>query len=153
MVNCMTEVRFYHMRRKTLEQALPEILAKALERGRRVVVRAGSRERVEALDAALWTHDPASFLPHGFRRDGSEKDQPVFLTDGDDNPNGADILVLADGAGADRVSDFALCCELFDGNDEQAVTAARARWTVYKEAGHAVSYFQQDEQGKWRQKQ
>lgn len=149
----MTEVRFYHLRRKTLEQALPEILAKALERGRRVLVKAGSRERVEALDAVLWTYDPASFLPHGFRRDGSEGEQPVFLTDEDDNPNGADILVLTDGAGSEKVADFALCCELFDGNDEQAVAAARARWMAYKDAGHTVTYFQQDDGGKWVQKQ
>ena len=45
----MTEVRFYHLQRKTLEDALPQILEKTLERGWRAVVMAGSEERVEAL--------------------------------------------------------------------------------------------------------
>jgi len=148
----MTDVRFYHMRTKRLEQALPEILAKALERGRRAVVKASSAERISALDAALWTHDPASFLPHGSSRDGHESLQPVWLTLEDENPNNADMLVLTDGAESQTIKDFALCCELFDGNDDEAVEAARARWKIYKEQGHSVTYFQQDDAGKWEQK-
>lgn len=148
----MTDIRFYHMQQKRLEQALPEILSKALERNLRVVVKAGSRERVEVLDTALWTFNPASFLPHGYARDGFEADQPVWLTTEEDNPNAATMLVLADGATSEKVGDYALCCEIFDGNDEDAVAAARARWTSYKAAGHELSYFQQDDAGKWQKK-
>ena len=149
----MTDVRFYHLRSKRLEQALPEILAKALERGRRAVVKAGSAARIEVLDGALWTHDPASFLPHGFLRDGHEGDHAIWLTTEDENPNNADMLVLTDGAASDRIGDFTLTCEIFDGNDDDAVATARSRWTAYKEKGFTVSYFQQDENGKWEQKQ
>jgi DNA polymerase III subunit chi len=147
-----TEIRFYHMQTRRLEQVLPEILAKALQRGSRIVVKAGSMERVEALDAALWQFDAASFLPHGFQRDGSEAEQPVWLTTGDDNPNGADILILTDGAASGSIGDYALACEIFDGADDDAVAAARARWKVYKDKGFAVSYFQQDDSGKWTKK-
>ncbi|MBI1215515.1 MAG: DNA polymerase III subunit chi [Alphaproteobacteria bacterium] len=149
----MTDIRFYHMQQKRLEQALPEILGKALERGMRIVVKAGSRERVEALDAVLWTQDAASFLPHGYLRDGFEAEQPVWLTTEEENPNGATVLILADGATSGAVADYALCCELFDGNDDEAVQAARARWKDYKEQGHEISYFQQDDAGRWQQKQ
>ena len=90
----MTEVRFYHMLSKRLEKALPEIVAKAIERQSRVVIKAGSRERVEALDTVLWTDDPASFLPHGFIKDGFESEQPVWLTTNDENPNSATVLIL-----------------------------------------------------------
>lgn len=148
----MTEVRFYHMLQKRLEKALPEIVGKALERGFRVVVKAGSRERVEALDSALWTHDPASFLPHGYIKDGTEKDQPIFLTTEEENPNGATVLVLTDGAASDSMEKFPLCCELFDGNDDEAVAAARTRWKNYKDKGFTLAYFQQDEAGKWEKK-
>lgn len=148
----MTEVRFYHMLQKRLEKALPEIVGKALERGFRVVVKAGSRERVEALDSALWTHDAASFLPHGHAKDGTEKDQPVFLTTEEENPNGATVLVLTDGVVSDSMEKFPLCCELFDGNDDEAVSAARARWKNYKDKGFTLAYFQQDEAGKWEKK-
>ncbi len=148
----MTDVRFYHMTRKRLEQALPEIAAKALDRQYRIVVKAGSRERLEVLDAALWTYDPASFLPHGLARDGFEADQPIWLTTGDDNPNGARMIILADGATCPDVGAYDLCCEFFDGQDDEAVASARTRWKDYKESGHTVSYYQQDDQGKWLQK-
>ena len=149
----MTEVRFYHLMKKRLEQALPEIVAKAIERQFRVLIKAGSEERLAVLDQALWTYDPASFLPHSRVRDGFEAQQPAWLTLGDDNPNGADVLMLTDGATAADISTFKLCCEIFDGNDETAVAEARARWGQYKAAGHAMTYFQQDDAGKWQQKQ
>lgn len=149
----MTEVRFYHMVQKRLEKALPEIVAKALERGHRILVKAGSRERVESLDTVLWTFDASSFLPHGYIKDGTEKEQPVFLTTEDVNPNGATVLVLTDGATSEAMEKFPLCCELFDGNDDEAVTAARARWKQYKDKGYTLAYFQQDDAGKWEKKQ
>lgn len=149
----MTEVRFYHLMSKRLEQALPEIVSKAVERKMRVVVKAGSRERIEVLDGALWTYDPASFLPHGYIRDGSEKEQPVWLTEDEDNPNNAEVLILTDGASSGNVGKYKLCLEIFDGNDDTAVATARGRWKEYKDAGHTTVYYQQDDAGKWQQKQ
>ncbi len=148
----MTDVRFYHLQRKPLERALPELLEKVLERGSRAVVMAGSEERVEHLASLLWTYDDRSFLPHGSARDGFAADQPVYLTAEDENPNGAKVLVLTDGASSASVDAFEICCELFDGNDEEAVGAARARWTAYRDAGHAITYWQQTERGGWEQK-
>ena len=148
----MTDIRFYHMITKRLEQALPELLAKAITVQPRIVVKAGSRERIETLDSLLWTYDAGSFLPHGYIRDGNEAEQPIWLTTEDDNPNGAQMLVLADGATSPHVKDYTLCCELFDGNDEDAVKAARARWSAYKAEGHELTYLQQDEQGRWVKK-
>ena len=143
----MTDIRFYHLTRKTLEQALPELLEKTLERGWRAVVMAGSNERVEALTQHLWTYRPDSFLPHGNAKDGNTEMQPVWLTMADERPNGADVLFLTDGAQTTRADEYTRVCEIFDGNDESAVTAARARWKVYKAAGHDVSYWQQGERG------
>ncbi|MCE9506732.1 MAG: DNA polymerase III subunit chi [Alphaproteobacteria bacterium] len=148
----MTEIRFYHLQQKKLEQALPEILAKALERGHRVAVKADSAERLEALNGILWTYDPESFLPHGMARDGHEAEQPVWLTTEDDNPNQASVLVLVDGAPSAAVEKFELCCEIFDGNDAAAVGAARQRWKTYKDKGFSLTYFQQDDAGKWQKK-
>src|SRR3546814_15087309 len=86
----MTEVRFYHMTRTPLDQALPKMLERTLERGQRAVVRAGSEARVEALSARLWTYHDRSFLPHGTVKDGRAERQPVWLTVADDDaPNPA----------------------------------------------------------------
>lgn len=149
----MTEIRFYHLVRKRLEQALPELLEKCLERGWRAVVRAGSEERVDQLDQHLWTYEERSFLPHGTRRDGEAEAQPVWLTDRDENPNGATVLFLVDGADADDPAGFALVCDLFDGNDAEALQAARTRWKRCRDAGHTLAYWQQDESGRWQERQ
>ena len=148
----MTEIRFYHLQRTALEAALPPMLEKTLERGRRAVVMAGSEERVEHLVDRLWTYSERSFLPHGSARDGHADMQPVWLTTADENPNGAQVLFLTDGATSGHVADYELCVELFDGNDESAVQAARARWTAYKAAGHQLTYWQQSAAGRWEQK-
>lgn len=148
----MTEIRFYHLQSKTLEQALPEILNVACGRGHRAVVIAGSAQRVQAFDKLLWTFNPQGFLPHGSKRDGHEADQPVWLTTEDENPNGADLLILTDGATSQKLEDYKICCEMFDGRDEAAVKAARERWKSYKDAGFALKYYQQDDRGRWQEK-
>lgn len=146
----MTRVGFYHLTRSPLEQALPQLLERALAAGHRAVVMAGSPERVEALNALLWTHDPASWLPHGSARDGEAAAQPVWLTDKDENPNGADVLVLVDGVESEHIASYARCLDLFDGKDEDAVQAARERWRRRKAAGHELTYHQQTERG-WQE--
>ncbi len=148
----MTEVRFYHLQRTALEQALPRLLEKTLERGWRAVVMAGSEERVEALNDRLWTYSRDSFLPHGSRRDGYAEHQPVWLTCAEENPNGANVLFLVDGAEPREIDAFELCCELFDGSDPAAVERARTHWRTWRAAGHAVTYWQQNANGSWERK-
>ena len=148
----MTEVRFYHLTRTTLERALPRMLEMTRQRGQRAVVMAGSEERVEALNACLWTYDDRAFLPHGSAKDGYAEDQPVWLTERDEAPNGAEVLFLTDGADSQRLGDFTRCAVLFDGNDPAATAAARTQWQTLQAAGHAVSYWQQDERGAWLEK-
>jgi len=148
----MTQIGFYHLVRMPLEQALPRLLEKALGAGLRVVVMAGSAERVAFLDDRLWTYGDESWLPHGSARDGDAPAQPVWLTDSEENPNGATVLVACDGAEPARVGEFTRCLDLFDGNDPDAVAAARARWKRWKAEGHALVYYQQGERGGWEEK-
>ncbi len=143
----MAEIRFYHLTRKTLEQALPELLEKTLERGFRAVVITGSPERAEALTQSLWTYHPNRFLPHGNAKDGNPDLQPVWITSEDERPNDANYLFLTDGASSARLSDYTRVCDLFDGNDPSAVATARQRWSSAKKDGHTLSYWQQTDKG------
>ena len=147
----MTEIGFYHLRTMPLERALPSILERALAAGHRVVVMAGSPERVDHLNDLLWTYSEASFLPHGSARDGAAERQPIWLTAADENPNRAGMLVLVDGAGSARLGEYVRCCDIFDGNDEAAVAAARQRWKEAKAAGHQLVYWEQVD-GKWEKR-
>ena len=147
----MTEILFYHLKGQTPEQVLPALLAKSLERGWRVVVQASSEERVEALDAHLWTWRDDAFLPHGTWRDAEAAEQPIVLTVNEENPNGATVRFLVDGASmAGDAAGYERIVLLFDGEDPDAVEAARARWSEAKAAGAEVTYWQADEKGRWR---
>ena len=148
----MTEVAFYHLTRSTLEQTLPKLLEKTLAAGKRAVVRAASVARVEALNGALWTVDPASWLPHGSEKDGLGEAQPIWLTDGDDTPNGAQFLFLVDGVIDANLGSYERCFEIFDGADPQAINTARDHWKAYKDQGLELTYWQQTDSGGWQKK-
>lgn len=148
----MTEVLFYHLERQPLERVLPSLLERTLERGWRAVVQCGSEERLEALDTWLWTYRDDSFLPHGTSRDGSGSMQPIFLSTGDDNPNGACVRFLVEGAVISDFSGYERVVHIFDGHDETAVEQARAEWKRARAAGCEVTYWQQADNGRWEKR-
>ena len=147
-----TEIYFYHLEQRSLEQVLPNLLERSLERGWRAAVQASSKDRVEALNTLLWTYREDSFLPHGTASDGLPAMQPIYLTVEEDNPNGAAVRFLVDGATLADASPYVRVVYMFDGRDENAVSDARAAWSAAKAQGYAVSYWQQDADGRWQQR-
>jgi DNA polymerase-3 subunit chi len=147
----VTEFRFHHLERRRVDQALPAILEDALANGLRAVVQAASIEEVEALNERLWTYAEDSFLPHGAVRDGDSEAQPVYLTDRDDNPNGARVRVLLPGVDAVPFakSGHERVVLLFDGRDEEAKTEARRQWSSVKAAGEPLGYWREGDDGGW----
>lgn len=148
----MSEVLFYHLQNAPLEQVLPQLLERSLERGWRAVVRAGGAERLDALNTMLWTYRDDSFLPHGTKDDGTPSLEPVFLTLEDENPNGANVLFVVDGAAPGDIAPYERCVLMFDGRDEAAVAAAREHWKTLKAEGHDATYWQQSPEGRWEKK-
>jgi len=144
------EVGFYHLTRTRLDEALPQLLEKALERGLNAVLVARDGERLRQLDELLWTYRPDSFLAHGTAATGFAERQPIFLSRGIENPNGASVLVLVDGLMPAADAPFERVVDLFDGGDEAAVAAARERWRQWRERGTAtLVYWQQRAEGGW----
>ena len=142
----MTEVYFYHLQHQSLERVLPNLLERSLERGWRIVVQAASDERIEALDAHLWTYRPDGFLPHGTYRESEAAAHPVLLTVHDHNPNGANVRFLIDGVALPA-----------DAPAYQRIVLYRRLVQLgfiseAKAAGHEVTYWQPDEQGRWQRK-
>ncbi|MEE6206897.1 MAG: DNA polymerase III subunit chi [Alphaproteobacteria bacterium] len=150
----MSRVDFYHLQKQTLEEVLPKLLSKAYSTGKHIVVKIGTPERIEFLNTELWTFNDESFLPHGSKKDGFAAQQPIWLTDDDDNPNNAAFLFLTDGAeiSTDKLSDYERIFNIFDGNSDEALLQARNLWKEFKQAGCEVYYWQQTEKGVWEQK-
>jgi DNA polymerase III subunit chi len=150
----MTETLFYHLERRALEEILPGLVEKSLERGWRVVIRTDSAERSEALDNLLWTYDDQSFLAHAQSGDGEAARQPVLITVEDENANGAQILFCVGGAKPSDWSDHRLAALtrivlLFDGRDSAALSAARDGWKSARASGHDVTYWKESSSGKF----
>lgn len=149
----MTEVLFYHLQNMALENVLPPLLEKSLERGWRCVVQSTSEERADALDAHLWTYRDDSFLPHATWRAADAAEQPILLVLEESNPNGAQVRFLVDNAGlpADAAG-YERMVLVFNGDDDEALAAARAAWTDCKARGLAATYWQADERGRWQKR-
>ncbi len=153
----MAEVLFYQLERAALEDVLPGLLEKTLERGWKALVRVGSDERAEALDEHLWTYRDDSFLAHGLARSVNAAEQPVLLSTTGENLNLAEVIFYADGTDPGDWSD--VCFEatkrmvvIFDGRDPIALEAARGQWKNAKAAGHVITYWQQAATGRWEKR-
>ena len=146
------DVRFYHLTRSPLDEALARLLTLTLNREKRGLVRIGDTLRLEALDERLWTYEPNSFLPHGTASEPNPEQQPVYLTTGEENPNQAEYLFLVDDAIMTDIGSFEMVALLFDGANSDAVMRARGHWKALKNEGYAPKYYQQNPTGQWQEK-
>ena len=150
----MTEVLFYHLERRSLDDVVPGLIEKSLERGWRALIKSDSSERAEAMDNRLWTYSEQTFLPHAQSGDGDAKRQPALITVEETNANDANVLFVVGGAhppqwdGATAQS-FARIVMVFDGRDPSALDGARAAWKDAKAAGHEVTYWKESASGKF----
>lgn len=147
-----TEALFYHLEHQPIEDVLPALLEKTRERGWSAVVQSSDETRLDTLDAHLWTYRDDGFLAHGTRKDGHSQWQPIYLTTGDENPNGATVRFLIHGSEPASIEGYGRLVFLFDGRDQTALEAARRHWKRMREAGCEVTYWQQGSGGRWIRK-
>lgn len=149
----MSEIFYYHLTTSTLEQALPGLLERCLDRGWRAAVQTTSDMHMSALDQRLWTWRDDSFLPHASPKTADRpQEHPIWICLDEDNANAADVRFLVHGASCSQIDDYQRIIRMFDGHDDEAVSAARACWKSEREAGHELTYWQQSEEGGWKKK-
>ena len=149
----MGTVMFFHLMQSAPADTLAINAPRALQQGWRVMVRGTDPAALERLDAALWLKGgDDGFLPHGLEGGSQDADQPVLLGLGAPS-NGARVLALVDGAGAEDAEIAAMerVWVLFDGNDPARLQAARVQWKAMTAAGHAAQYWS-EESGRWEKK-
>ena len=144
------ELLFYHLTEDPLERALPTLVERSIAKGWRVVVQTGETERIGALSRLLWTYRPDSFLAHGHAGEGADHaaHQPIWLTDGEDDPNGARVRFLVERAAPGDLSGYERVVFLFDGHDAAALEQARAEWRARKGSAEMI-YWKQTGTGGW----
>ncbi len=161
----MTEIRFYHLTRARVEEALPIIVGKAHEANMRMtILSGGDQNRLSYLSDLMWNYVPNSFYANGFKgendNEGFKDQNPIWISDDVHDIDDRPLLLQLDGAeiSVDQVKKDSKAlnriCHFFDGRDETAVQKARAYWKSFKEGGDdfTLSYWQQDDNGRWSQK-
>ncbi len=149
MSDAKPEIWFYHLERSTLDQVLPTLLERTLQRGWRAPIRGATSHRLDDIDELLWTYRDDSFLPHGRADGGHAARQPVLLSESGENLNGAQALFIVDDSELGATQEFARCFIIFDGRDEQALNHARGRWRTLKADGADLAYWKQSDEGRW----
>jgi len=148
----MTDVLFYHLTESKLEDALPPLIDKSVERGWQVAVQMREASRRDLLDTHLWTYREDSFLPHGTDESEMADHQPVLLTVSPENVNNAAVRFFVEGAEATDVGSYQRVVLMFDGYDQEQLESARAQWKRLKGEGHNLTYWQQSQDGRWEKK-
>ena len=149
MSDAKTEIWFYHLERSSLDQVLPGLLEKTLQRGWRALVRVNAAHRLDEIDETLWTYRPSSFLPHGRADADHAAVQPILLSDTGENLNSAQALFIVDDSEMGPTTEFSRCFIIFDGRDDQSLQHARGRWKALKGTDADLAYWRQSEDGRW----
>ena len=149
MSGAQGEIWFYQLERSTLDQVLPELLDRTLQRGWRARVRVADADQRREIDEQLWTWREDSFLAHGMADDDHAGRQPILLTADSENLNRSQALFIVDRSDMTLKEEFERCFIIFDGRDEAALATARARWKALKDQGANLAYWKQSEAGRW----
>ncbi len=148
----MTEIRFYHLQKQSLDQALPLILEKAYSMGHKIIVKMQNDDESNRMATHLWTYRQDKFLPHGTQKDGYAALQPIWITPNDENVNSATTLILTQGQTSENIEKFDLVCEMLNGHSDEQIAAARERWAKYQKSDFETTYWLQNENGGWIKK-
>lgn len=150
----MTRIDFYHLQKSTLDEALPKLVSKAYETGKKIKIKVGNELRIDFINSLLWTFDDESFVPHGIKKEGFAELQPVYISSDDDNPNEAVFLFLVEAAdlSLENALKFERIFYIFSGNNENELTKARVMWKTFSNETFERHYWQQNAEAKWEEK-
>ncbi len=143
------QVDFYHLTATPLDRALPQIAAKVVESGARLLIVSASDEQRDAIDRLLWTYRADSFLPHAQIGTATDSVQPILLAADVNAANGARQIALVDGTWRDEALDFDRAFHFFE---DDHIRAARDAWRALgSREGVARRYWKQNDAGRWEQ--
>ncbi|MBW8882292.1 MAG: DNA polymerase III subunit chi, partial [Asticcacaulis sp.] len=143
----------YHLETTSVEQALPDLLEKVVQKGWRAYVHGHDDDRISALNEHLWAYRPDSFLAHGREGDDLESRQPVLLGTSGAMANKSEVYLSVSPVDLPDLSGLERCLIVFDGSDSDHLGWARAQWKRLKSEGSDLAYWKQNERGRWEKVQ
>lgn len=138
-------VDFYQLSQTPVEGALPQLAAKMLDAGARVLVVSADEAQRSRISTALWGVKE-HFLAHGEVGGVHDARQPILLSSDLTAGNGATNLALADGQWRDEAAEFDRVFLLFDGS---TIDDARTTWRKLGEMDGIERNYWRQEQGRW----
>lgn len=141
------QVDFYQLGDSAVESVLPQLAAKTLAAGQRMLVVSEDDAQLALISDALWAAKDR-FLAHGLAGGPHQERQPILLSDMANPGNGAAFVALADGRWRDEALGFERAFLLFGG---ETIEAARTTWrSLDAREGVERRYWKQEE-GRWVQ--
>jgi DNA polymerase-3 subunit chi len=132
----MTRVDFYFNVDHKFRQ-LAELTSMAMDRKRRLFVYVPDEEAAEAVEHALWTHAPTTFLPHCRSDHPLAMETPIIIDWHGENLLHDDVLVNLRSECPPFFSRFKGLIEIVS-CDESDRSEARARFRFYRDRGYEL---------------
>lgn len=141
----MTRVDFYFNADDKVDVAR-KLAAKVYRSGKQALLYTDDARLAGELDAAIWTRDKLSFVPHVRCGHPLAQETPILIGTDADALASPDVLV---NLGADRPPVFSRFERLIElvGRDDADRQAARERYRFYKERGYEINNVDLDKHG------
>lgn len=149
----MPEIWFYHLETTSVEQALPDLLEKIVQKGWRAYVHGHDDDKISALNDHLWSYRADSFLAHGREGDDLDGHQPILLGASGNMGNKCQVYLSVSPVDLPDISGLERCLVVFDGGDQDHLGWARTQWKRLKAQGGDLAYWKQNERGRWEKVQ
>jgi DNA polymerase-3 subunit chi len=142
-------VDFYQLGAAQPDGVIAAIAGRLLGESQRLLVVASDEALLARLDRQLWDQGATSFLPHGLAGGSDDAAQPILLSTGEDAPNLARNVLIADGQWRESALAYDRAFYLFD---EATLEAARLAWKLLAGRDGVERNYWAQEEGKWVKK-
>lgn len=134
----MTRIEFVKLSRPERALVLCDLAEEFYQAGQRVLVMVQDDNQGVTLDRFMWTWKKGAFLPHVYQNGSVDcHDEPVVIVAVEENPNGAQVLLMGVPCSLEFVRNFRHVIDFAETFDETRLEVSRERFKGYREHGFA----------------
>ena len=134
----MTHVEFIKLNRPERARILCDLAEEFYDAGKRILVLVQDDNQGVTLDRFMWTWKKGAFIPHVYDNGSVDcHDEPVVISTDEENPNGAQVLLMGAPCSLDFVRHFQHVVDFAEAFDDARLEESRERFKLYREQGFA----------------